>query len=307
MYRRGLRNRHGGKVSLNGMSTILNNPFYVGIIRIKTVGEYFPGVHEPIVDRQTFDTVQLVLVGKTVVRTHRHEFLFSRMIRCLLCNRTVMAEVQKGHTYYRCHTKGCETKTIREERIDDALARAFLPLRLNKKEIDYARRWIIWARAKRHETARERMEACNLHLAQIRDRLSRLTDAFLDGAIDKAALDERRAALLLEQAEAKRQIVDIEAGDDAVVGRLEEYLELVETASNLYKVTQVQEKRSLVKKLTSNLSVGPKYAAITLHSAAQLIADRPDVSSGSPNRGVPRTWDRLLAQLAEQFQSPKGM
>jgi len=301
MYRRGMRNRRGGKVTLTGMSTILNNPFYIGVIRIKRSGESFAGVHAPIVERRVFETVQRVLEGKTVVRTHRHEFAYSRMIRCALCNQTIMAEVQKGHTYYRCHTSGCRTKTVREERIEEAIAQTFAPLRLNGEEMAYVRRWFAWKRAHQQEDGERQVEACNLQLSQIRDRLSRLTDVFLDGAIDKAMLDERRTVLLADQAGLKQRIVDLEAGTNAALVSLEKFLELIQTAPNLHKLTQRAERRTLVERLTSNLSIGPKYAAVTLDGAAQLIADRAQLPYGAPNRGVPRTWNKLLSQLEKVF------
>lgn len=297
MDRRGLRNRRGAKVSLNGMSTMLNNPFYVGLIRLRKTGECFSGLHSPIVSKALFDTVQRILDGKTVARTHRHEFAFSRMIRCALCGSTAMAEIQKGNTYYRCHTRSCETKTIREDRLENELAKAFAPLHLNDEEVSYIREWFPWARAQKHERAKAERDACTLQLAQIRERLSRLTDAFLDGAIDKALLDERRGTLLLEEAGVKQRMQDLEAGNDAALTRLENYLELIQAASNLHKMTLPYEKRTLVKKLTSNLALGPDNAVITLKTSAQEIANRSLVLSGSPNRGVPRTWDRLLKRL----------
>jgi site-specific DNA recombinase len=303
MHRRGLRNRRGAQVSLNGISTMLNNPFYMGVIRIKKTGECFAGIHAPIVSKRVFDIVQMVLDGKTVVRTRKHEFAFSRMIRCNLCGRTVMAEKQKGHTYYRCHTEACEMKTMREERINDALARAFAPLSLNEEEIAYVRERIAWMRVNKEERNKEQLNACGLQMAQLRDRLTRLTDAYLDGAIDKTLLDERRAGLMYEEAGLKQRIQNLETGNDAVLLRLEEYLELVQTASNLDKLTLPEERRMLVKKLTSNLTVGPDNAVITLQNAAQVIADRPKVLYSSPNRGVPRTWNTILAKLAAQLET----
>ena len=141
----------------------------------------------------------------------------------------------------------------------------------------------------------------------MRDRLTRLTDAFLDGAIDKSLLDERRASLLLEEAGVKQRMHDLEAGNDAALTRLEEYLELVQTASNLQKMSLPQEKRTLVKKLTSNLALGPERAVITLRNAAQLIANRSQLLCSSPNRGVPRTWDTILETLAKQFESEESL
>jgi DNA invertase Pin-like site-specific DNA recombinase len=305
MYRKGLRNRRGGKVSLTGVSTILNNPFYIGVIRIRKTGERFAGAHKPIVDKRIFDTVQLILKGKTVVRTHRHEFPFSRMIRCALCGQTAMAELQKGHTYYRCHTKRCATKTQRAESIEEELRQAFVPLRLSNDEIAYARRWFNRKREGDQEEVKRQLEACHLQSVQIRERLTRLTDAYLDGAIDKALLDERRANLLSEQAGVKQRIADLEAGNNALLVRLEDYLELVIRAENLHKLALSSEKRILVKRLTSNLTIGPQYAAITLGSAAQMIAARPQLSCSAPHRGVPRTWDTLLPRLLSLLADKK--
>src|SRR5438093_2138715 len=39
MWRRGLRNRKGGKVTRAGISVLLNNPFYIGLIRLRKTGE----------------------------------------------------------------------------------------------------------------------------------------------------------------------------------------------------------------------------------------------------------------------------
>src|SRR2546422_3066253 len=39
MFRLGLRNRNGSKVTRTGMSVLLNNPFYMGIIKLRKTGE----------------------------------------------------------------------------------------------------------------------------------------------------------------------------------------------------------------------------------------------------------------------------
>ena len=85
LQRLGLRNRRGGNVSLNGLSTILNNPFYIGLMRINTTGELFPGQHQPLVNKTLFERVQRILQGKTVDRMTRHDFTFRRLMRCASC------------------------------------------------------------------------------------------------------------------------------------------------------------------------------------------------------------------------------
>jgi dsDNA-specific endonuclease/ATPase MutS2 len=217
-----------------------------------------------------------------------------------------MAELQKGHTYYRCHTPKCGTKTIREERFYAALADAFKPLQLSKAEITCAQRWFVRSRLNQGEHQKEEIERYQLNLAQLRDRLMRLTDAYLDGVLDKSLLEERRNVLLMEEAGMKQKIADLEAGCSDTLIRVEKFLELVKSASNLDNLAIPEEKRVLAKKLTSNLGIGPKNVAITLNAEAQEIANRSQLLCSSPNRGVPRTWDTLLTRLVNMFNEKQA-
>jgi hypothetical protein len=301
MYALGLRNRAGRRVTLNGISTILNNPFYMSLIRIKKTKELFPGIHQPIVSKHLFETVQSILHGKAVPRLNRHDFLFRKLIRCRRCGYNLIAELQKGHSYYRCHTRDCETKTTREERIDEALVNILAPLRMDNEEVTYARQWIIEARANQETLKAEELARLRLNVTQVRERLGRITDAYIDGAIDKTMLDERRNSLLFEETGLKQKIADLESGHYDTLDRLEKFLELARSASDLYKVAVPQEKREFVKKLTSNLSVDRELVAVELTTSARLIANRSQLLSGRPHEGIPRTWNAVLKKLVALF------
>lgn len=307
MYVVGLRNRVGKRVSLNGISTILNNPFYMGMIRLRTTKELFRGIHQPIVSKELFETVQSILRGKTVPRLNKHDFLFRKLIRCERCGYNLIAETHKGHSYYRCHTRDCETTSVREERIETAVASVLEPLRMDEAELSYAGQWITEARRNEATRQAEELEAVRLTLTHVRDRLARLTDAYLDGAIDKAMLDERRNGLLLEETGLKQKIADLESGKDDTLDRLEKFLELAQTASNLYKVALPEEKREFIKKLTSNLGLDRDNVAVALKNSALMIANRSSFTSGSPYRGIPRTISRILKRLVTLFaKSPES-
>jgi hypothetical protein len=60
--RRGLRNRRGSLLTPNGLSVMLNNPFYIGLIRLRRTGELFEGGHQPLVSKPLFDRVQREMV-----------------------------------------------------------------------------------------------------------------------------------------------------------------------------------------------------------------------------------------------------
>src|SRR2546426_6988675 len=54
MTRMGLRNRNGNKVTRTGMSVLLNNPFYMGIIKLRKTSETFRGAHQPLITKSLF-------------------------------------------------------------------------------------------------------------------------------------------------------------------------------------------------------------------------------------------------------------
>jgi site-specific DNA recombinase len=233
IHRLGLRNRHGNNVSLNGLSTLLNNPFYIGLIRVQTTGEMFPGQHQPLISKTLFERVQRILHGKTVDRVIRHDFVFRRLMRCASCGYLLSGEVQKGHVYYRCHTPSCPTTAVREEIVDEALTTSLGPLALNPSELEYLQEWVRETRLQQGTMREQELTRLRLRLDSIRNRLNRLTDALIDGLLEKSLFDERKNAVLLEEREVKDHIVEWEHNGGRGLARLEKFLELVKSASLL--------------------------------------------------------------------------
>lgn len=127
LYDMGLRNRAGGRVTLNGLSVILHNPFYTGYIRFRKREKLYRGVHQPLVTKELFFAVQSRLKSRVWPRSMKHRFKYSRMFRCATCGRSLVGSERKGHVYYRCATMTCPTTSVREDLIDISLDG--LPLR----------------------------------------------------------------------------------------------------------------------------------------------------------------------------------
>src|SRR5262249_20697978 len=132
--RLGLRNKNGKPLSINGLSVLLKNRFYVGVIPINKTGETFRGIHTPIVTAVLFERAQDVLQGRCAPKTKKHFFLFRRMLRCAHCGYTMSGELQKGRVYYSCHTPGCLTTGIREDQIERQIATRFRDVELTQEE-----------------------------------------------------------------------------------------------------------------------------------------------------------------------------
>lgn len=301
MQRRGLRNRRGGRVTRNGLSVMLNSLFYTGIVEIKKTQEVFQGIHEPLISKLLYERTQLALKGKTQDRHHLHQFLFQKLWTCRHCQSTLIGEHQKGHVYYRCHTRSCETKCIREEVLERVITDVLQRIHLGPKELRYLRFQLNQQETEWVRSQEAQREAVKLRQAQLRDRLNRLTDALLDGLVDREQFAQRKAALLLEQSELESSTKQPDCLP--VVRRCEKILELAKSLYLLYQTANRQEKRELVRIVTSNRWVDRKNGSVELPEPFLFLEKRGASRCGDPNRVVPRTKNDLLAQLMQWFAS----
>jgi len=118
MYAEGLRNSTGRKASPVSWSRILRNPFYYGVIHVR--GKIYPGMHEQIIREGLYKKVQGVLDSRIAKKAQSHQSLFRNYAYCKECESRLLAECQKGFTYYRCHTRS-HTTAVREDRLEAAL------------------------------------------------------------------------------------------------------------------------------------------------------------------------------------------
>jgi site-specific DNA recombinase len=312
LFRRGLRNRSGGRLSLNGLATMLRNPFYTGVMRIERTMESFPGNHEPLITATLFARVQHALDGKRVDRVANRAYTYSRIARCATCGYSLIAERQKGHVYYRCHDRPfkypsvCPPTCIREEILDRSVISVLAQIDLAEKELEAAQAVIQEHQQKSEDDRRHAKRAFQLQNEQIQDRLSKLADLLIEGTIERSLFEVKQKALLVEQTMIGARLKQLEHDGEPITALLEKTVELAKSPSNLFKAASVEKKRDLLKLLLLNLTVSSKNVEITLAPAFQLITTREKITECSPNRGTCRTWEEIIQQLLRNLiERPK--
>ncbi len=297
MHRRGLTNRRGTALSRNSLWECLHNPFYFGMIRIKRSREMFEGKHEPIVSKPLFDVVQGVFSGRAKLRQQVRSHRFARLFACGACGYTLTGELHKGHVYYRCHHKGCGSASVREEAIDSAICETLAEIRLTAEQLITTReeveRQVNEWRA--HEAAQA--EACRLELDAVQDRLRRLTDALVDGLLDKAAFDARKATCFLRKKDLEARLSALCEGNQRLPQRAVKLFELAGAALIQYKSGIDVEIRELLVNVSLNRVVHRKSVDFTLAPAFQVIAKHASVLCSSPYRNEVRTFESLVAEM----------
>jgi site-specific DNA recombinase len=294
----GLRNLAGKPLSLNGISTLLNNPFYVSIMRIEKTKETFRGIHTPIITTALFERVQDILHGRVAPRTQKHLFLFRRMFRCAHCGRVLSGERQKGRVYYSCHTAACPTTGVREDRADEKFRDEFSYVVFADHEIPSIEQEIRDLTSQNSSRLAEMRQSLELQRGQLHARQDRLIDAYVEKLIDKDAFEMRRGALLFEDTRLKEQIAALSDGQDNSTDDALKLFERIKTLYSAYISSDVDEKRVLVDSTTSNRTVDGKTLAFELKSPFREVAHRSKCAYGDPQRGDVRTLAQMLIGLA---------
>jgi len=295
----GLRNRRGGEVTVGGLSKVLRNPFYIGLIRVNRRKEVYEGAHAALVPQPLFERVQRVLQGKLAARTQMHDFLFRRRLRCGTCRYSLIGERQKGLVYYRCHTRDCPTTSARETDVEESLRPLLLALRLDPQERAYLRDKVASMKANWQDVASAERKALELQLGQLSAKRGRLADALVEGILDRDLFGERQEALFKEKRAIQDRLRTITEDGAAGPAHLAQFLERLDTANSLYQSATTAERRELLDRLTSNWTVTGKNIEITPLPEVDLVANRVRDGDGGAYRVRPRTLDRLLKQLTK--------
>ncbi len=303
LYRVGLRNRGGEQVGIASLSVLLNNPFYYGLIRLSRTGETFRGGHKPIITKSDFDRVQVVLKGKFNARTQRHAFMFRRLISCAKCTYSLYGERQKGHVYYRCHTKDCSTKGVREEALSGAIQTILRSLKFSEDEKQYFKARISKLTDDWEDHRHEEIKTVDLQLNAIQERMNRLTDAYIDRMIDKEAFENRKGALLHEEKRLEEHRASLNVDKNSLHNRLEQFLELAGNAWLSYEMGLPEEKRELIRMITSNRELDGHRLYFKPQIWFAEIANRSNNTNGAPYRDTPRTMDALINKLITMFEN----
>jgi len=283
----GLKGMKKKRVARNSISILLNNTFYMGIIEVK--GETFNGKHKPLISPALFKRVQSILRGNTNQKVSKHDFKLKKLISCQHCGFSLTGETQKGHVYYRCHTKGCITKAVREMIIEDYLQKVFATTELYAEESLILEKLLCNTEHEWMEKQAGLLNSIKLQQAQLNHKVDRLTDCYLEGDLDKETFERRKENLLIEikVVEANKEKIQLE--NATILKQVRKFFELAKSLKNSYKMAFSEEQRELVEIVTSNLQVSGKNLTITMRTPFLELYQRHIFNSGVPERDALRT------------------
>ena len=193
---------------------ILTDRSYIG--EVQHQGQWFPGTQPHIIDRVTWDRVQVLLGGK-VYRSHEMTYA-SELIRCGHCDSPITGESinkktktgTKRYVYYRCtrYNFGDHPRVrLTEGNLDGQILALFDRLRIEDQEI---RDWFVMVlRARTQEAqqaARDQLLGLERQIAETLGQQDRLLNLRLSDQIDHATYGRKSTELRDREAKLRLQV-----------------------------------------------------------------------------------------------------
>ena len=284
---RGLFNSAGKPLSKTSVEQILRNPFYVGLIKIKRTDKVYSGIHEPLVSPALFEQVTAVRTGRYNKKSTKHQHRYRGLFRCGYCAGAMIPELQKGRVYYRCHLRSCETKTLREDHIEEAVLTFLQPYVVTDEEISSLRNRFIQVLDKQADD--NSAELASFELTKLEKRQSLLEDKLLDEVIDDETYERKKTEILFKQKH-WQTIANQKHKKQEKLNNIDKFLELLKSLCVTYISAVSAQKRELLKFVTSNRQIFAKKIELEPSKWLVLFEKVLDFDKCPPSRPTSRTF-----------------
>ena len=208
-------------LTVNGLHTILTNPYYTGLLPWQ--GAYYEGSHEPLVSVETWLRVQDVLHShnQSGAKDRHHPHYLKGSIFCAGCGSrlTFSRNVGRGgaYDYFVCNGRRfkeppCRRRAVRVEAAEMGVVEFYQHFEIPPERIAAIREAIHSELAANREQARQMASMAKKRLASVQHQRQKLLDAHYAGAVPVDLLKTEMDRLTAERADAERELANAEAG-----------------------------------------------------------------------------------------------
>lgn len=293
----GLKVRKGdGTITKAGAHRILRDRVYTG--EFEWSGKRYKGNYAPLVTHDLWDRVQAVMDGRyeRKNRVFKHDFAFSGLINCGHCGCALVGEIKKGkYIYYHCtgHKGKCPEKYTPEKVLEERFTEVIARLKFDAEVLGLvteALRQSHTDQKRHHDEAVARLQAEDTRL---QNRLDQMYTDKLDGRIDAAFFDRKKAEWRTEQDRIQRTLQEHVTANRSYLDEGVNLLELADRAADLFRSQPAKEKRRLLDFVLSNSTWKNGQLTPKLRQPFDLLADMNAAVAKKKAEGVSASGLRL--------------
>ena len=275
-----LRGSLGKEMSINTAYKILQNIFYIGLMKYR--GEIFEGTHEPLISKKLFDKCKEVMDKRGKQKeVRKHNFSFLGLMKCK-CGASITAETQKGFIYYRCTKKKghCQEKHfLREEKLTEQITSFLQKVSLSSQDTEK----ILTALDSEQEKARQDSQAGTGTLKKqieiIEAKLKKLLDIYLADTLSTKEYTAKKQSLLIEKVVLSEKITDFETKGLSWLELAREFVKSLHQAAKLIERENKTGMTTFLKNIGSNHILENRQFKFSAKTPYDLVAERGEATS----------------------------
>ena len=296
----GLATKTGVPFSARTVIHMLSNPIYVGRVVFKD--NSYPGLHETLVDEQTFAAAARILAergeSQALKRGHPADYLLSGVVRCGQCGRAFIGTSAKGRSrryhYYTCSTRyrygtrTCDADRLPKDALEETVLEQMIGVYRDSGLIADALEHLGSSEREERDSIEARVAALRQGQAGAKRSMDRYFAAFEAETMKPAACQERLDSLQgrLDTLIAEEQalLVKEEADTPPTPELVSEWAMTLDVA--LYSGT-AQQRKALIRKLVKELRVMSRDEIVPTYRVPALVrapgdqVELPGIEPGS--------------------------
>lgn len=286
LLRKKINVEYGINWSHGYIDKILKDHFYYGVMTWNK--KTYQHKYDHLISKALFDQVQQIKAGfnKKRFKYAGKPYIYRGLLRCGHCGLAITPEKHKGHIYYHCTQYNGKhgAEWLREEDITNQLADVFKRLQVPEWVLEQ----IVEALRTTHESKIDFREKEFNKLTTEHEKYSKRLELLyidrLDGRITDAEYDKFYQSTRDQLADADTRLSMLQEAEDNYYITAKYLLELANKAYDLFKSSEVEERRQLLKLVLQNLRVEGKIVRYDALKPFDTILNYSDYQSWHPRR-----------------------
>ncbi len=277
----GFRNKQSKPINWKMLYKVLRSPFYYGYINHN--GELFKGNHTPLISKDLFDKVQLVIEGKANKIKKLHFYLFQGLIRCKTCGKIMRSVTAKGkYKYFYCNKQDCGySNSVPQEEVEKLYLQKLEAISFHDTEIEGFKAELKLMRSETFENKELGKKAVEFEITKLETRLNNLLNENFDGNLPEEIYKSKKGEYLNRIAELKEKRTALDSADSKIFDYYEEVGKLLKSPLNIYNLAKPEQKRNFMKSMVENFIWDGSNLYLVWKKPFNLIAERPIFHNGS--------------------------
>jgi site-specific DNA recombinase len=265
----------------SSVHNILQDRAYIGEIEFR--GQWYPGKHEPLVDRATWDRVQALLGGHVY---HSHSLTYGGdVIQCGHCGHPITGEQKTKRTkagervynYYRCtyyNVAGHPRTRVTEAELDRQVLAIFDRMRIEDETVrDWFREVLRSQTADAQQESRAQRAELQRQESLIVAQQDRLLTLRIDDHIDQETFAAKQTQLRDRLAKIKLQLDVLDRSHDETAELAAKVFELSQTLRQQWLMADYAAKRRILEIVFLNCRLDDATLVPTIRKPFDVLAE----------------------------------